>query len=385
MTGVTPPLPDTQDRTESLKFWLALSSIREIGPITIKKLLAKFHTPRNIMAASKKELMQVSDVKESRAQAIREFNAWHQVEQEIDKIAGLGIRVVTLEDTDYPVALRQIDDSPALFYIKGQMREEDSFAIGIVGSRNMTPYGRKVADIFSSELALKGFTIVSGMAKGIDSSAHKGALRVKGRSIAVLGCGVDKPYPPENSGLLEELSQCGAVISEFPLGTAPLRENFPRRNRLISGLSLGVLIVEAAAGSGSLITANYALEQGKDIFAVPGNITSMNSIGTNDIIKKGAKLVQKVDDIIVELAPLLKGMMNKSEQKTNTELLTNLNALEINDEERAICSVLGSETRHIDIISRETGIAAQKTSAHLLALELRGIVRQTEGKRYYMV
>ncbi|HMK55653.1 MAG TPA: DNA-processing protein DprA [Dissulfurispiraceae bacterium] len=384
MKGVTPPSTEERSGADRLRYWLALTFIREIGPITIKKLLSAFHTPKKILAASKKELMQVGDIKESRARAIREFDAWQLVDQEISKIGELGIQAVTFDDSAYPVSLRQIDDSPVLFYIKGEIKDEDRYAIGIVGSRDMTPYGRKIADAFSSELASKGLTIVSGMARGIDTAAHKGALRVKGRSIAVLGCGIDTPYPPENSGLYDELSLSGAVISEFPLGTPPLRENFPKRNRLISGLSLGVLIVEATAGSGSLITANCALDQGKDVFAVPGNITSMNSVGTNGLIKKGAKLVQKADDVLAELTPMLRGLLYAEGQKTGPDLITNLDALEINAEERAICSVLGSEPRHIDIISRETGIAAQRISGILLDLELKGIVRQAEGKRFFI-
>jgi len=379
------PITDTAE----LKYWLALTFIKDIGPITVKKLLSAFRTPKNILAASLKELQQVEDIKASRARAIHEFDSWDLVEQELAKIEGLGVRVVTFDDRTYPSSLRQIDDAPILLYMKGEIRDEDRYAIGIVGSRNMSPYGKKIAETFSAELASKGFTIVTGMARGIDTTAHKGALKAKGRSIAVLGCGIDTPYPPENDALFDELSQNGAVISEFPLGTPPNRENFPKRNRLISGLSLGVLIVEAAAGSGSLITANYALEQGKEIFAVPGAITTMNAVGTNSLIKKGAKLVQKVDDILEELTPLLKGLLRSSgnpEGRGGTaEIVTNLGGLEINNEEKAICNVLGSEPRHIDIISRETGIASQKLSGILLGLELKGIVKQSEGKNFFML
>jgi DNA processing protein len=222
------------------------------------------------------------------------------------------------------------------------------------------------------------------MARGIDTTAHKGALKVGGRSIAVLGCGIDTAYPPENAGLLEDLSQNGAVISEFPLGSPPNRENFPKRNRLISGLSLGVVIVEAAAGSGSLITADYALEQGKEIFAVPGGITSVNSVGSNALIKKGAKLVQNVDDIMVELAPLLRGLLRSDTPKKGPEMVTDVSGLEISDKEKAICKALCSEPRHIDLISRETGIAPQNLLGIMLDLELKGIVRQAGGKRFYI-
>jgi DNA processing protein len=246
----------------------------------------------------------------------------------------------------------------------------------------MSFYEKEIAETFAAELSAKGLTIISGMARGIDTTAHKGALKAGGRSIAVLGCGIDTVYPPENAALIETVSQNGAVISEFPLATPPVRENFPRRNRLISGLSLRVLIVEAASGSGSLITATYALEQGKDIFAVPGVITSANSVGTNELIKKGAKLVQNVDDILEELAPLLRGLLGPAPGKKSPGMVTDISGLEINMEEKAICTSLGSEPRHIDMISRETGIASQKLLGILLGLELKGIVRQTEGKRF---
>jgi len=373
---------------DDLRYWIALNLAKDIGPITAKKLLSAFHTPENIFEAPLKELKRVIDVKGSRAASIHDFDSWDLVEKELDGIEQLGLSMIRFSDGSYPESLRQLEDSPILIYMKGEIRNEDKYAVGIVGSRNMSPYGKSVAETFAAELASKGFTIVSGMARGVDTTAHKGALAVKGRSIAVLGCGIDTPYPAENAALMDELGNSGAVISEFPLGTQPVRENFPRRNRLISGLSLGVLVVEAAAGSGSLITANYALEQGKEIFAVPGGITAMNSVGTNELIKKGAKLVQSVDDIIMELAPLLKGLL-RSTPGTGSEkrscMVTDLSRLEINNEEKAICNVLGSEPRHIDSISRETGIAAQELSGILLGLELKGVVKQAEGKRFFIL
>ena len=374
---------------DDLRYWLALSFVKDIGPITAKKLLSAFHTPKNIFDAPLKELKRVEGIKTSRAMSIHAFDSWDLVDQELEKTEQMGIRLVAFTDKSYPESLRQIDDSPVLVYMKGEIKDEDKYAIGIVGSRNMTPYGKSVAETFAFELASKGFTIISGMARGVDTTAHKGALKAKGRSIAVLGCGIDTAYPVENAALIEELGGSGAVISEFPLGTPPNRENFPKRNRLISGLSLGVLIVEAAAGSGSLITANYALEQGKEIFAVPGGITAMNSVGTNELIKRGAKLVQNVDDIIQELTPLLKGLLRSTPGagagRKQPDMVTDLSRLEINNEEKAICNVLGSEPRHIDIISRETGIAAQKLSGILLGLELKGVVKQAEGKRFFIL
>jgi DNA processing protein len=370
---------------DELRYWLALNSIRDIGPITAKKLLSAFHSPKSVLNAPLKELQKVGDIRDSRARAIKEFSSWDIVDRELSMLDELGVRLMTFADRDYPESLRQLDDSPILLYIKGEIRESDKFAVGIVGSRNMSVYGRMIAETFASELASKGLTVISGMARGIDTAAHTGALHGKGRSIAVLGCGIDTTYPPENARLINELAGSGAVISEFPLGTPPNRENFPRRNRLISGLSLGVLVVEAAAGSGSLITAACALEQGKDIFAVPGGITAANSVGTNELIKKGAKLVQNVDDIFQELAPLLRGLLGTGGRKKGPGMITDLSGLAINNEEKAICTALGSEPRHIDLIARETGMASRQLLGILLGLELKGIVKQTEGKRFYIL
>jgi|WetSurMetagenome_2_1015567.scaffolds.fasta_scaffold00123_33 DNA processing protein len=374
------PITDYKD----LRYWLALSFAKDIGPITAKKLLAAFHLPEEIFRAPVRELQAVGDIRDSRARAIREFDAWDIVDKEIENMDRLNVGALMFCDRDYPESLRQIDDSPIILYMKGSILPEDRYALGIVGSRHMSLYGKEIASAFASNLASRGLTIVSGLARGIDTSAHKGALKAGGRSIAVLGCGIDIVYPPENEGLWEDLSQKGAVISEFPLGTPPNRENFPRRNRLISGLSLGVLVVEAAAGSGSLITADYALEQGKEIFAVPGGVTSVNSVGSNALIKKGAKLVQNVDDILVELAPLLRGLMRADSSKKEPGVVTDLSGLEINDQEKAICKALCSEPRHIDLISRETGIAPQNLLGIMLGLELKGIIRQAEGKRFYI-
>jgi len=369
---------------DKLRYWLALSLAKDIGPITAKKLLSAFHSPEEIFRASEKDLQAVCDIRGSRARAILDFDLWDIVDKDIEHMDRTGIEAVTFCDTGYPESLRQIDDSPVILYMKGRILPEDRYALGIVGSRSMSLYGKETAWIFSSSLAARGLTIVSGLARGIDTTAHKGALKAGGRSIAVLGCGIDIVYPPENEGLMKDLAENGTVISEFPLGTPPNRENFPRRNRLISGLSLGVLVVEAAAGSGSLITADYALEQGKEIFAVPGGVTSATSVGSNALIKKGAKLAQNVDDIITELAPLLRGMMRLDIANKGPEMVTDLSGLEINDKEKAICKALSSEPRHIDLISRETGIAPQKLLGLMLSLELKGVVRQAEGKRFYI-
>jgi len=374
---------------DDLKYWLALTLIKDIGPVTAKRLLSALGTPKRVFDSSANELKNIEGINDSKIRGISEFNSWDEVEKEIDEIKSHNVRIIRYTDEEYPESLRYIDDSPVILYVRGSFIKKDKYAVAIVGSRNMTPYGKKITETIASELALCGITIVSGMARGIDAISHKSALKANGRSIAVLGSGLDNPYPPENKGLFDELSEKGCVISEFPMGTPPNKENFPQRNRLISGLSLGVLVVEAAARSGSLITAGCALDQGKDVFAVPGSITSSNSEGTNELIKKGAKLVQKAEDILEDIAPHLKGLRGSanglSGESLSVNLPINLNGLEINDEEKAICNILGSEPKHIDIISREAGIQAGRVLGILLGLEIKGIVKQSEGKRFYIL
>jgi len=245
--------------------------------------------------------------------------------------------------------------------------------VAVVGSRKPTPYGAAVAHGMAKELSAIGLTVVSGLARGIDTAAHTGAL-ISGRTIAVMGSGLDVPYPPENKGLMERISADGFVMTEFPPGTKPLKENFPRRNRLISGLSMGVLIVEAGADSGALITARHARAQGKEVFSVPGNISSPASTGTNELIRGGAKVVVSAKDILKELAPVLKGFI-KSEKKAK---------IEITEEEKALCDILSGEPVHVDEILRAAGMPPQKALPVLLGLELKGVIRQMEGKRFYL-
>lgn len=370
---------------DDLKYWLALTLIKDIGPVTAKRLLSALGTPKRVFDSSANDLKDIEGINDSKIRGISEFNSWDEVEKEVDEIKSHNVRIIRYTDEEYPESLRYIDDSPIILYVRGRFIKKDKYAVAIVGSRNMTEYGKRITEMISSELVSYGITVVSGMARGIDTVSHKSALKAKGRSIAVLGSGLDSPYPPENKELFDELSEKGCVISEFPMGTPPNKENFPQRNRLISGLSLGVLVVEAAAKSGSLITAGYALEQGKDVFAVPGSITSSNSEGTNELIKKGAKLVQKAEDILEDIAPHLKGLRGSANGLQGESLPVNLKGLEINDEEKTICNILGSEPKHIDIISREAGMQAGRVLGILLGLEIKGIVKQSEGKRFYIL
>lgn len=378
---------------EEFAYWLALTFVKDIGPLTVRKLVAAFGSPKRIFEAGLAELKGIPGIGEARARSIREFQGWRKVEQEAAAARERGIAIVTLEDPRYPAPLKQLEDAPIILYIKGRMTEEDRYAVAMVGSRDLSEYGRKIADTIAYGLAARGLTVVSGMARGIDTVSHQGALKAGGRSIAVLGTGLDRPYPSENRELFAQLCERGAVLSEFPLGTAPLRENFPKRNRLISGLSLGVVIVEATSDSGSLITANYALEQGREVFAVPGSVLTRTAEGTNSLIRKGARLVQRAEDIIEELAPVLRGLLTAGGRREGAaapsapaaEPPAAIERLAITAEEQAICNVLGDEPRHIDTIARELKLPAAKLLALLLSLEIKGIVKQTEGKNFYIL
>lgn len=279
---------------------VSLNMVGEIGTIRLKRLLAYFGQPENILKAPQEKLTVVFGIGEKIAQKIHALKK-ENLEKEFALVKKLGLKIITQDDQVYPENLKNIYDPPMLLYVKGELKPEDKLSMAIVGSRRASFYGLSCAEKFASDLAGKGITIVSGMARGIDSYAHKGALKAGGRTIAVIGSGFNNIYPPENKKLAEEIAKCGAVISEFPLDMLPKKENFPRRNRIISGLSLGVLVVEAARNSGALITADFALEQGREVFALPGKVDSNTSFGTNGLIKQGAKLVSGVDDILEEL------------------------------------------------------------------------------------
>ena len=348
--------------------------VPEVGPVTIRKLLSLYGEPASVFSAPLDELSAIEGVGK-KAQNIKAFTGWKDAERQARELDRCGARAVTFRSPEYPAILSQTEDSPPLLFVRGEIREEDRFAVAIVGSRKATPYGKLAAERLSSELSESGFTIVSGMARGIDTAAHTASIASGGRTIAVLGSGVDRAYPPENRGLMEKIASSGYVVSAFLCGTEPNRENFPRRNRLISGLSMGVVVVEAAEGSGALITAGSALEQNREVFAVPGNITSRTSAGTNGLIKKGATLIQKTDDIIEELAPMLRGFL-RTKGKVKVE---------ITEEEKRLCDILTGEPLHIDTLSRELSLSPAQALATLLGLEIKGIVRQADGKRFYLV
>ena len=285
--------------------WLRLTLIPEIGPTRGKKLLEKFGQPGKVLAASLREIASV--VGDLPAQAIDQQRKGVDLDMQLRLIEKYHVRVITQDDSAYPVNLKNIFDPPLVLFLRGKMIPEDDFSIAIVGTRMATIYGMNIARKISGQLGQRGFTIISGGARGIDTAAHQAALGINARTIAVVGCGLDVVYPKDNTRLFEQIIQRGALISEFTMGTLPLRQNFPRRNRIISGLSVGVVIVEAPSRSGALITASSALEQGREVFCVPGQANSFNMKGSHQLLREGAKLVEGADDIIEEIEPLLKG------------------------------------------------------------------------------
>jgi len=359
-----------------IRYWVGLSLVPDIGPVMSRKLISDMGSPENIFQAGSQDLLAVRGVGTEKAASIRAFRNWDRVEKIVKATEKKGIKIVGYQDSCYPDVLREIDSAPVVLYMKGDYIKEDRFGIAVVGSRKYTDYGEVVTRKMAGDLASSGFTIISGMARGIDTFSHESALAAGGRTIAVLGSGLDVYYPAENKGLMEKISSAGCAVSEFPPGTMPSKENFPRRNRLISGLSLGVLVVEATSDSGSLITANYAIEQNKEVFAVPGRITSRNSDGTNGLIRQGAKIVLGAADIIEELAPVLRGFIGRSDLRP---------AAEISDEEGRICGFLTREPKHIDLLSRESELPVHAILNLLLSLELKGVVRQAGGKRFYLL
>ena len=356
--------------------WLALRRIKGLGCVGCKKLTAYFADPVKIFSASRHELEQIEDLRAEAVDGILRFNEWAEVDGEIGRARAAGIALVGFNDEKYPARLRAIADPPPLLYVKGELTGADDKAVAIVGSRSASDYGRRVARDLARGLASLGFTVVSGMARGIDGMAHETALNSGGRTIAVLGSGVERAYPPEHDKLYQRISETGAVVSELPLGTKPLAFNFPARNRLISGLSLGVVVVEATEKSGSLITASLAVEQGREVFAVPGEVGASRSRGAHRLIRQGAKLVESVDDILEEIAPQLLSVSGAS-QAAPLALPQNASA-----EARQIFALLQDGALQVDQVIEKSGLGAARVLQVLLELELQGYVRQLPGQKY---
>lgn len=365
----------------NLQAWLALHLVPGMGPVTCQRLAAHFGSPDRVFSTTVGELQAVCRLRPESLTALKDAG-WQSfielAQQEMARAADENIRLLAWDDPLYPPLLRNIHDPPPVLYVLGNPEMLNCRGIGIVGSRAATHYGRNIAEHLANSLAGQGFTIVSGMALGIDTAAHKGALAAAGRTIAVLGCGLDIIYPPGNHRLYKDIMASGAAVSEYPLGTQPDNFRFPARNRIISGLSLGVVVVEAANRSGSLITAHHALEQGREVFAVPGRIDSTKSAGTHTLLQQGAKLVHSANDIVEEFS-----YEKHLQQDNNCDAAEDQAAAEqLNHDEAALFACLDVYPRTIDEIVRQSGFTPQKTSELLLHLELKGVVESLPGNSY---
>ena len=356
---------------EELIAWIHLSRL-ELAPRKALALLDHFGDPRAVFQAKTGQLAQVSDLGRAAVDKILTSDAG-AAETDLEKMTKAGARLVTVRCEEYPANLKQIYDPPIALYVKGELKETDRFAVAIVGSREASEYGRAMTVRIAGELCSRGLTIVSGGARGIDTFAHRGALEAGGRTIAVLGCGIDVVYPGENGKLFQTIARQGAVISEYPMGSKPEGWRFPGRNRVISGLSRGVLVCEGRADSGSLITANFAAEQGRDVFALPGGVDAEKSRAPHKLIKEGAKLVENAADILEEF-----GLV--AEPKGTLELGPPLDTLD--PQERAVVEALDLQPKHVDAIIREINLPASQVISLLTLLEMRGFVRRVPGNAY---
>ena len=357
--------------------WVALALAPDVGwnarryhdLLSVGSPAELFRAPRRALA---------DRVGERLAADLGSFDAESAAARQRAAAEACGARLVTLEDAEYPATLRAVVLSPPFLLVRGSLDREDALAISIVGSRKPSPYGLRAAERLAGDLAVRGVTVVSGLARGIDTAAHRGALAAGGRTVAVLGCGLDVVYPPENRELGRDIAGAGAVVSQFPLGTPPLPAHFPIRNRVIAGLALGTVVVEAAERSGALITARLAGELGREVYAVPGNVSSAVSEGTNRLIQDGAKLVRGWEDVVAELAPVWRAALRPVATPARADAPVHAGG----GGDVRLLPLLGDDPVAIDAVIERSGLAPGDVAASLMALELRGLVRQLPGQRY---
>ena len=356
-----------------LEACVALNMVPQMGPVRLRRLLDAFGSAENILLARADRLAAVDGVTRPLAENIARWRDFADPTAELKKAADLGARIITTDDEEYPAALREIHDPPIVLYVRGQITARDHNAVAVVGSRKASHYATECAKKLSFQMAYAGLTVVSGLARGIDTAAHQGALAAKGRTIAVIGAGLAHLYPPENAQLAERIAENGAVISEFPIDTKPDRQTFPIRNRIVTGMSFGVLVVEAGANSGALISANMAAEQGRTLYAVPGRIDSPAALGSNRLIQQGAKLVIAAEDILDDL-PLV--------FSKKPDLPVSVTVADLTADQQKVFDALGSEEAHLESVIATSGLTAAVVSSTLLGLEIRRLVKQLPGKRY---
>jgi len=353
--------------------FVALNMLPRVGPVKVRRLLDRFQTPQAILTASRADLLAVDGVGEEVAGSIREWERYADVAGELETARREGAKIVTLHDPGYPQQLREIHDPPTVLYVRGGFDPRDRTSLGIVGTRKPTVYGAACTKKLAYQIAYAGITVTSGLARGVDTAAHQAALAAKGRTIAVIGSGLSAIYPEENKPLADKIAESGAVVSEFPMHTTADRQTFPMRNRIVSGLSFGLLVVEAASRSGALITANQAGEQGRSIYAVPGKIDSAQSLGTNRLIQQGAKLVTCAQDILDDLGLLFSEQPHLTKPTPPPSLSEN---------ESLIFAAVGDDESSVDEVISRTGLPTHVVSSTLLALEMKKLVKPLPGGRF---
>jgi DNA processing protein len=363
---------------ESREALVALNLIGNVGPVRARQLLEYFGEPTAVLGASRQELLRVRNIGEEVAESIVSWEKAVDLSAELKRIHDFGCRIIAQSDPEYPELLRQIYDPPIVLYVKGELLAKDKNAVALVGSRMTTHYGTEIARRLSYQLGYLGVTVVSGGARGIDSAAHQGALSGKGRTIAVLGTGINMVFPPENGELYERIAANGALVTQFPFNRPGDKQSFPIRNRIVAGMTLGTVVVEANLTSGALITANFANEYGRQVFAVPGRIDSPRSKGCHDLIKKGAKLCEGAEDILSEFEYLFPPS-NKPPSPAETGSLP---ALALSENEQKAFEILSQEETNIDEVIRKSGLPSSAVSVALLSLEMKRLIRQLPGKMF---
>ena len=363
---------------DSREAFVALNMIDHVGPVRVRQLLEHFGDAVSILRASRQQLLCVRGIGEDTAGAIASWEKSVDLASELKRCEEFGCHIVTQEDVEYPELLRQIYDPPVVLYVKGSLEHKDKNGVAMVGSRQTTHYGIEVARKLAYQLAYIGVTVVSGGARGIDTAAHQGALSGKGRTICVLGTGINIVFPPENGELFERIAASGAVVTQYPFNRKADKQSFAIRNRIVAGMTLGTVVVEANLTSGALITANFATEYGRQVFAVPGRIDSPRSKGCHDLIKKGAKLCEGAEDILSEFEYLFPAS-NRPPSVSETGVLP---ALELSENEQKVYDVLDGDPTPIDDVIRKSGLPSSAVSVALLSLEMKRAVRQIPGKLF---
>ena len=355
------------------RYWVGFNLVKGIGAVRLRALREHFGD-LSLAWQAPLDALQAAGLSQKIAERVIQARASVDLDGFMEQIAAQGIQVLTWEDEAYPACLKEIDQPPPILYLRGELTIEDSWAVAVVGTRRVTAYGRQVTEELASYLAQNGVTVVSGLARGVDAIAHQAALKAGGRTLAVMGNGVDRIYPPEHRALAEQILASGALLSDYAPGTPPEGANFPPRNRLISGLSLAVVVVEAGETSGALITAQFAVDQGREVFAVPGNILAPQSKGTNRLIQQGAHPLLSARDVLEAL-----NLTRVSEQRLVRR------ALPADEVETQVLNVLAREPLHVDEIRNQTGLPIERVSATLVMMELKGMVRQVGGMNYVAV